>query len=317
MRHFKLGGEPVQAPPRRLFRLNEPAPSQYVPERPIEQPYIPRVWGVPGPAPAPATVKAQVPARPARRRTQARPARSASLTVSAPLPARKGRRVLSFTAATDRSVEAMMGSLRLECGPENIDLERLTLGVLSLAVDHVSSLLIGRILSATIGGGRLDMEAEISDSSYARRILAEIDDGLRIGFSPGFQITEAEPLSESDRDYDPDAFIQVSATRWLPFECSSTPIPRNPLALIKGEASIMSMNGKALDMRTIAPPNLVSIDDPVGLGIAACRMALQSGKGSPRQRENLSTMLDAYDAAIAKGEAPEVAATLAKQAAGF
>ena len=70
-------------------------------------------------------------------------------------------------------------------------------------------------------------------------------------------------------------------------------------------------------MRTISPPEVVSVDDPVGLGIAAARLALKSGKGSERQRENLSVMLKAFDGAIAAGQPREVAALLARQAAGF
>ena len=204
MRHFRLGEQPGSAP-RRRFKLPE---VQRAP--PIREPKFEALPGQdyrhallhPAPPAPPAPVKAaeakvQTPAR-QRASTQTALIRTgAGATVYAPIGPRKGRRVLSFTAATDRSVEALMGSMRLECGPDNIGLERLRLGVLSLAVDHDATQLLGRITSATISGGRLDMQAEISESAYARRILQEVDDMTRTGFSPGFQVQGAEPISES------------------------------------------------------------------------------------------------------------------------
>ena len=307
MRKFRLGAPPA-SPARRFSLPTEPVRAEV---------YEPKFEALTGPGYRDALVlpkPASPPAPPPVARAQVS-RRATGFTVRAPAGPRKGRRVLPFTAATDRSVAALMGTLRLECGPNNIDLERLRLGLLSLAVDHVSSLLIGRITSATMGGGRLDMEAEISDSSYARRILGEIDDGLRIGFSPGFQILQAEPLSESDRDYDSDAFIQIAATRWAPHEISNSAVPRNPLARIKGKGEA-SMENKNRDPN-MAPPELVSIDDEIGLGLSAGRMAMKSGQGTERQRVALERFFAAYDDAIARGESRDAAAYAAREAAGL
>ena len=307
MRTFRLGEQPGNAPARRRFRLAAPAPVEAprAPAPAIDLPYIPRAWGVgfetSAPAPAAPTVKAQT--------TQA-----GAYIVRAPVPARKGRRVLTFTAATSRDVPAFMGTMRLLCTPEAVDLERLRLGVLSLCVDHVSSLIIGRVTSATIGGGRLDMRAEISESAYARRIVAEIDDLTRPGFSPGFLVNSTEPLPESDPAYDPKQFMQIVVTNFTPYECSSTAVPRNPLALIQGEASMNA--GKNLDPN-MAPPALAPVDDEIGLGLSAGRLALKSGQGSARQRRKLSEFFRVYDDARDRGDSRDTAAHAAKQAAGL
>ena len=312
MRRFRLGNA-VNAPARRRFRLTEPAPVEapYAPAPAIGKPFVPRAWGTGFAAP----VKAQVPKAPARRRVQAQTTRGASVTVNAPVGPRKGRRVLSFTAASEVDVPAFLGTLRLKCDGDSVDLERVTLGVMSLCVDHIQSLLIGRVTSATIGGGALAMQAEVSESPYARRILAEIDDLVRVGFSPGFIPKKTEALSESDPAYDPDEFAQVVVSSWLPYEVSNCACPRNPNARLRGEASMMNAD-RNLDPTLTAPP-LVNIDDPIGLSLSAGRMALKSRRGSARQRRNLGKFFAAYDDAVARGEGRDSAAQLAKEAAGL
>ena len=242
---------------------------------------------------------------------QRRPARrGSSVTVLAPVPPRKGRRVLSFTAASDRDVPAFLGTTRLACTPESVDLERLRNGILSLCVDHIQSLLIGRITSATIGGGVLDMQAEVSDTPYARRIMEEFDDMTRAGFSPAFLINNSEMLPESDPSFDSDLF-QTVVTSFTPYEVSSCACPRNPTALLKGESS-MSMNANLVDK-----PELVSVDDPIGLGLSAGRMAMRSGQGTERQRVKLEAFFAVYDKLRAQGQDRDAAALAAKEAAGL
>ena len=186
---------------------------------------------------------------------------------------------------------------------------------MALAVDHRAENLLGRIVEARISNGRITMSAEIGRSEYSKRILAEIDDGLRVGFSPGFLVLDAQPLAKNDPAHDDEAF-QIEITRHEIYEASSTSQPRNLDAVLLSTQGA-NMNGLALDMRTISPPEVVHIDDPIGLGVQAARLALLNGKGSPRQRENLSTMLETYDAMIAAGESREVAALAARQAAGY
>ena len=268
-RRFRVGGAaPSQA---RRFRLppNERASAPFAPLEPDQPARTPTLQV------ASERAKYQYPER-GKVETPARPARRDRAQIDAPMPARKGRRVLSFTAATEADMVAFLGTLRLKCAPENVDLTRLRRGVLPLAVDHNTDNLMGRIVEARIHGGRVDLRAEVGRTPRAVATLEEIDDGLRAGFSPGFIIHDSQPLDESDSAYDRDQLIQVAITRWEMYECSTTAIPRNSEALLRaGMGGLMTTQTQGLQA-----PEIVSIDDPVGLSISAGRAALRGGKGS-------------------------------------
>ena len=137
-------------------------------------------------------------------------------TVSAPVGPRKGRRVLEFTAATESPMAAFMGTLALRINPDAVNLGRLESGLLSLAIDHDVTRLMGRVTEGTIGSGRLDMLAEISSTATATEAMAEVDDLTRAGFSPGFLIHEVRILDEDDDSYDPDQYMQIVCEKWEP-----------------------------------------------------------------------------------------------------
>ena len=257
------------------------------------------------------TIKAQTPKRTAKQPVQARQVQAVQtgsrglLTVSAPVGPRKGRKVLDFVAADDSPMAGLMGTIALRIDRDSVDLSRLELGIMALAVDHDTSKLMGRITEGTISAGRLDMKAEVGDTATATSAMAEIDDLTRQGFSPGFLIHETETLSEGDRGYDPDQMFQVEVTRWEPYEISSTAIPRNPNARLRGVAS---MNSNAI----MDVPELVSREDPIGLSLAAGRVVLRTGKGSASQREKLAEFFKNFDAGVSAGLGRDVAAQAAR-----
>ena len=267
-------------------------------------------------------LKAQTPPkRTAKQPVQARQVQAVQtgsrglLTVKAPVGPRKGRRVLEFTAASDRPMVAFLGTLALRINPDSVDLRRLELGIMSLAVDHDSSRLMGRVTEATIySSGRLDMLAEVGDTPTATNAMAEIDGLVRAGFSPGFLIHETETLSEGDRGYDPDQMFQIVVTRFEIYEVSSTAIPRSPDARLKGVASM----GNVIDMEKLTgAPQVVHTSDLIGLSLEAGRQVLASGKGSERQRAMLEEFFAAFDAALENGLTRDAAATAAKAATGL
>ena len=287
------------------------------PALPDEDTHVkPPVWGAGVPKQTPRRVlKAQTHKRTPERRVQAAQTGSRALfTARAPVAPRKGRRILEFTAATESPMAAFMGTIQLRINPEAVDLRRLELGLLSLAIDHDAGRLMGRITGATIFDGRLDMEAEISTTPTATNAMAEIDDLLRQGFSPGFLIHETETLSEGDRGYDPDQMFQMVVTRFEIYEVSSTAIPRSPDARLKGVAS---MNSNAIDDGITGAPVVVSTSDLVGLSLTAARQVLASGKGSAAQRAKLTEFFTLYDAGLENGLTRDVAAQAAKAVAGI
>ena len=256
------------------------------------------------------TIKAQTPERTSKRPVEAQMAAGGLYTARAPIAPRKGRRVLEFTAASDSPMQAFMGTIQLRINRDSVDLGRLELGLLSLAVDHDTTQLMGRVVEGTIYAGRLDMLAEVSTTPTATNTMAEIDDLLRQGFSPGFLIHETEVIDPDHPDYDEDQYMQVICTKWEPYEISSTAIPRNPNARLRGVAS-MNSNG------IMDAPELVSTSDLIGLSLSAARQVLRSGSGSESQREKLTEFFEAFETGIENGLSRDVAAAAAKLVVGL
>ena len=148
---FRIDAAPV--PPRR-FRLPEgehataPAP---LPE--LDKPVTPHVWG-PGLATA-ADERRLAAAQKAAKRTPRRVLKAQMgagglLTVKAPVGPRKGRTVLDFVAASEYQMAGFMGTIQLRIDRDSVDLSRLENGLLSLAIDHDVSRLMGRVVEATV-----------------------------------------------------------------------------------------------------------------------------------------------------------------------
>ena len=300
---FRIGASPV--PPRR-FRLPEGERSTAPARLPaLGKPVKAPDWG-PGVATAAEGRRA---AAQTKRRGQAQMA-GGLLTVKAPVGPRKGRKVLEFTAASDSPMVAFMGTIQLRINRDSVDLGRLGLGLLSLAIDHDTSRLMGRVVEGTIYAGRLDMLAEVSTTPTATNTMAEIDDLTRAGFSPGFLIHEAETLSEGDRGFDENEMFQIEVTRWTPYEISSTAVPRSPDARLKGVASMGTVI--AMDDGIMNAPEILNREDMIGLSLAAGRKVLASGKGSAAQRAKLTEFYKLFDAGLESGLSRDLAATAAR-----
>ena len=299
---FAIDAEPV---PARRFRLpvdeHATAPPAPLPE---DKPVTAPVWGA---GAARQTRKRPVEAQTPRRPVEAQMGAGGLLTVKAPVGARKGRKVLEFTAATDSPMVAFMGTIQLRINRDSVDLSRLESGVMALAVDHDVTRLMGRVVEATVHAGRLDMRAEVGGTPTATNAMSEIDDLVRAGFSPGFLIHETEVIDPDHPDYDENEMFQIEVTRWQPYEISSTAIPRNPNARLRGVAS---MNDGIMDA-----PELVSTSDLTGLSLAAGREVLASGKGSERQRAKLTEFFKVFEAGVERGLSRDAAAQAAKAVA--
>lgn len=222
-----------------------------------------------------------------------------------PLPPRAGRDVIDFVCATEALLPSAMGTVQLSINRASVNLERLDSGLLALASDHDTTRLMGRITSATIRPGRLDMTAEIGRTPIAKELFSELRDGYRVGFSPGFLLDSVEFLDSDDPDYNAGYPVQVRVLRFTVYEVSSTAIPRSPDAILKRRYT-MSMKTEIVDGAEI-----VSTDDLLGLSLAAGRVALASGQGSRVQRERLSKFFAAYDDAVLDGKTRDESARAA------
>ena len=306
---FRIDTKPV--PPRRfVLPLDERASAPALPEL-YTHVKVPE-WGA---GVARQTYKRPVEAQTPKRPVEAQTGSRGLYTVSAPVGPRKGRTVLEFTAASEYQMAGFMGTIQLRINPDSVDLSRLAQGIMSLAVDHDTSRLMGRVTEGTIHSGRLDMRAEVSNTATAMEAMIEIDDLTRAGFSPGFLVHEIETLSEGDRGYDENEMFQIVVTRFEIYEVSSTAIPRSPDARLKGVASMG--NVIAMDDVITDAPELVSTSDLVGLSLAAGREVLASGQGSERQRSRLTAFFKLFDAGVSAGLSRDLAATAAKAATGL
>ena len=222
---------------------------------------------------------------------------------SAPQPnIREGRTGLGFVVADEAWLPGMFGTIRLLCAPDNVDMGRLELGVLSFAADHNPDRPIGRVTAMSIASKVVYGSAEISESPFAQQILGEIREGSRLGISPGFLIAETEI---EDRGSGPDDF-RVSVTQWEPFEISSTAIPRNSRARISTIQRGLSMNSD------INAPQLVSTDDMIGLSLQAARVAIRTRQGTDAQRARLGRMLSTFETSLSAGASRQQAAADAR-----
>ena len=208
-----------------------------------------------------------------------------------------------------------MGTIQLRINRDSVDLSRLELGLLSLAIDHDTTRLMGRVTEATIYSGRLDMLAEVGDTPTATNAMAEIDDLVRQGFSPGFLIHETETLSEGDPGYDESQMFQIVVTRWEAYEISTTAVPRSPDARLRGVASMG--NVIAMDDGITGAPELVSTSDLIGLSLSAGREVLRSGGGSERQRAKLTEFFKVFETGLERGLSRDAAAAAAKAETGL
>lgn len=297
-RGMRLRAAPPPPPPPRYspppFRLLEPKRYQY--------PQTPRR---PSPSSRPSS------------RTSTSPSNRLSFNVDAPAQGRKGRASVGMLVASERWLDGLFGEISLACTRAAIDLERLSLGQLSFCIDHDTSAPIGRIVSASIRERALYADAEVANTPFAKAKLLEIDEGIRNGVSPGFLIAELRAVERDDPDYSDDT-LRIVVERWQPYEVSSTPIPRNPMARITNRGRFSMGQTEYVTTAALGvSPELVSTDDLDGLSLTVGRKLLESGMGDKSKLGKLERFFVAYDRAIGSGQSRIEAIEVGKRASGI
>ena len=226
-------------------------------------------------------------------------------TVNAPANNYKRLALLNINVASERTLPGFLGTIRLICQPDSVDLERLRSGVMNLCADHRLDVPIGRVPSLTITGGNVTGQAEIAVTDAGRKHLVELDQGLRVGVSPGFEILKVAP-DPKGQDFD------IVVEKFAPYECSLVTAARNPDSRITGR---FSMGGNTMNGTTLETP-LVNTYDTVGLSLAAGRVALQDGAiTDPVRRRQLEKFYQEFDLRIGRGETRNAAAVAARELA--
>ena len=223
-----------------------------------------------------------------------------AFNVIAPKRDLKSLATLDLVVATSDPLPDLFGQIVLTITPDSVDLNRVKSGVLNLHENHFTDRPIGRVISSSIDSGILYGVAEIAATPDGARYLQDFDQHLKIGTSPGFQITDLEMTDG------PDGSLITTVLKFEPHEYSQTSIPRSRIARATRR---LSMNFD--EMR------LVHIDDMDGLSLEAGRRALRLGKVSGSQREKLSTFYKTFDAELAQGQSRAEAISKAKIVAGI
>ena len=167
---------------RKGYRLlkAEPAPQVVQPRRAPMTPFVlPGMAGhghTPGPQRAPVT----------RQR----------FTVNAPANAYKWLATLNLNVASERVLPAFLGTVRLACQPDSVDLERLRAGVVNLCADHSLSTPIGRVKSMSILGGNVTAQAENSRHRRRAQVPCRTGSRLKIRVLAGVRIVDRRARSE-------------------------------------------------------------------------------------------------------------------------
>lgn len=113
-----------------------------------------------------------------------------------------------------------------------VDLSRAERG-LPLLLDHDPREQIGRVFKLRAEGGKLRGEIRFSSSQRAQEIRKDIQDGLRVDVSVGYQIVQ----SRMERPKDTGKLARQVVTRWTPHEVSSVAVPADPTVGVGRSAS--------------------------------------------------------------------------------
>ena len=224
-----------------------------------------------------------------------------------------GRPEIDLVVATERWLPGLLGQIRLRVNRDAVDLERLRVGLLNLAVDHDAADLVGIVEDVQIRDRVMSASARLIDSPRAREIYNELRQGVRRGASPGFLVNDFDMVDG------PDGEPGFDITRYLIFECSLTGQPRNPasrVTAIRGQFALGG--GKTMTVRDLSHgPEVNHIDDPDGLSLTLGRRALKQGVGSVTQRQRLQKFFAAFDGAVERGLSRSAACEVGRDASGL
>jgi HK97 family phage prohead protease len=124
--------------------------------------------------------------------------------------------------------------------PGAVDLSRAPLPLIE-GHDH-ARLPVGRIDKLRIDSGRLRGELILSKSQRGQELGQDISDGILTAVSVGYQIIETEHSTREGLDV-------LTATKWMPFECSLVSVPADPAAGLNRGKEIMTTETETLSRR--------------------------------------------------------------------
>lgn len=125
--------------------------------------------------------------------------------------------LIPATLSTEHPVDRGDYTEILQHSRDAIDLSRFPLPVIE--AHDGSRLNIGLAENPSIENGRLRADIRFGSSARAREVLADVCAGIVRNLSIGYLISEFETVGDI-----------LTATRWLPYECSAVSVPADPHA---------------------------------------------------------------------------------------
>ena len=130
----------------------------------------------------------------------------------------KGPVKISFSASSEYPVERYFGTEVLDHSPAAVRLDRAKKRAMPLLFNHDMGDPIGMVDAATVGDGRMLIEAHLFDTVRAREVESMMRDGLR-NVSIGYRIFSVEEQKKTDT---------MIVREWEPFEASIVTVPADP-----------------------------------------------------------------------------------------
>ena len=205
--------------------------------------------------------------------------------------------------ANEREMPGLLGSITFKINEQALNLDRIRQGQVALHRDHNLSDPVARVVQGRISGGSFFATGHIADTPQGRSYLEGIQQGMKIGISPGIIVDDL-----SMREGKGGAMNTIITAQTV-YEISGLTSPRNQDArlLLRG----FSMNGTVMT----GTPELVNTSDVISLEIACLRRVLQTEQGSPRRRAVMKAYVTEYDRGVASGLEHHTAATQAAERA--
>lgn len=183
---------------------------------------------------------------------------------------------MEFAFASEAPVERFFGFEELEVTPSAARLDRVAQGVAPVLENHISGLVVGRVLAVKIGSDRIARaRVRFSRSAAARDVVQDVVDGIRQGISFGYRVHKMELVEAGD---DGDRF---RVTDWELFEITIASMPADPTVGSHRSATEdkfeTSVSRKAQPMKVralhVSTGSLVEIDESKLDGVEFIRAA--------------------------------------------
>ena len=209
----------------------------------------------------------------------------------------------SMMVADEVVMDRGWGSIKLVVRPGRVSLKRMYAKNMPLLDSHYSDKPIGVVETARVENGKLTATARFSQNPEPQAILADIRNGIRMGVSPGLNITKfSETTGKDGRPI-------ITAEEWELIEISSVATPQNPKARMQEalQFGIKTNDDKENEMETEVKAPDTRVEDILAIGKENndAEGALDAALEGKTKEEYMKVLLDKRKVHAEPAPAPE------------